>query len=134
MRLIRILTRHGAAPHFGALLLVCTLALPARGQRVADIRAAALQTSRVVMSADADQMPVATDSSSTRPRWRTRLGLAGAVLGAVGVTIYVVRQCDLGCRDDGALAWTLPIAIPVGAIGGAAIGALIGAAIDRRRD
>ncbi|HJP60794.1 MAG TPA: hypothetical protein VJ865_12375 [Gemmatimonadaceae bacterium] len=57
--------------------------------------------------------------------------LGGAVLGGGFVAIYGVTHCDLGCRDDGALAY-LPAYVGIGAVAGALIGALVGFAVDSR--
>jgi hypothetical protein len=68
---------------------------------------------------------------SPRRRHWPLYALGGAVLGGGGITLYAVANCDLGCRDDGALGF-LPPYIAVAAALGAIVGAVIGLTIDAR--
>jgi hypothetical protein len=66
-----------------------------------------------------------------RPRHWPLYALGGAVLGGATVTVLAVKNCDQGCRDDGALSF-LPPYIAIGALIGGILGALVGLAVDAR--
>jgi hypothetical protein len=69
-----------------------------------------------------------TDSTKRRHLWPF-FALGGAILGGGTIALIAVKNCDQGCRDDGALAF-LPPYVAIGALLGAIVGALIGLGAD----
>ena len=59
--------------------------------------------------------------------------LGGAVVGAASLTVWAVRQCDMGCRDDGGLFYSYTYFPAIGAVLGAIVGGVIGGQVDRAR-